>query len=100
MKCLNINFSKCEPVDFLWPELIERFGFDKSKKIISQAKDIQRMHGTENITMPIIFTGTGGLALILIDLVKKESNYSTTNHNQVLIYNQKRMLFQLLCDTN
>ncbi len=90
---------QCKQVDFLWSELIEKFGFDKAKKIISQAKDIQKMHGAKNITMPIIFTGTGGLALILIDLVKKDCDYLNTDENQVLIFNQKRMLFQLLSET-
>ena len=64
MKTVQIEFSKYELVNFLWPELIEEYGFDKARKIVSQAIDLQKMNGTKNSTMPIIFSGTGGLALI------------------------------------
>ena len=62
MKTVQIEFSKYESVNFLWSELIEDYGFDKARKIVSQAIDLQKMNGTKNITMPIIFSGTGGLA--------------------------------------
>ena len=66
MKSIKIEFSKYESVDFLWSELIEDYGFEKAKNIVSQAKDLQKMNGKKNITMPIIFSGKGGLALIYI----------------------------------
>ena len=50
MKSIQIEFSKYESVNFLWSELIEDFGFDKAKKIISQAIDLQKMNGKENVT--------------------------------------------------
>ena len=56
MKTIQIEFSKYESVNFLWPELIEDYGFDRAKKIVSQAIDLQKMNGTKNITMPIIFS--------------------------------------------
>jgi len=65
MKTVQIEFSKYESVNFLWPELIEDYGFDKARKIISQAIDLQKMNRTKNRTMPIIFSGTGGLAFSL-----------------------------------
>jgi len=34
--------------------------------------DLQKMNGTKNNTMPIIFSGTGGLALIPIQMLEKE----------------------------
>ena len=39
MKTIQIEFSKYESVTFLWPELIEDYGFEKAKKIVSQAID-------------------------------------------------------------
>ena len=33
MKTVQIEFSKYELVNFLWPELIEDYGFDKARKI-------------------------------------------------------------------
>ena len=97
---MNIELSKSNSVDFLWSELIENFGFDKAKKIISQANDLQKMNGKKDITMPIIFTGTCGLALISIDLVKKEIPYDDLNACKILIFNPKRNLFQILHETN
>ena len=64
MKNIVIELSNINSVNFLWNDLIENLGFDKAKKIISQASNLQRIHGKKNITMPIIFTGTCGLALI------------------------------------
>ena len=32
MKTVQIEFSKYESVNFLWPELIEDYGFEKPEK--------------------------------------------------------------------
>ena len=56
MKTVQIEFSKYESVNFLWSELIEVYGFEKARKIISQAIDLQIMNGTKNSTIPIIFS--------------------------------------------
>ena len=95
MKTVQIEFSKYELVNFLWPELIEDYGFDKARKIVSQANDLQKMNGT-NSTMPIIFSGTGGLALIPIQMLEKENFEISYKDNQVLIFNLKRKSFQIL----
>ena len=96
MKSIQIEFSKYQSVNFLWSEFIEDFGFDKAKKIVSQAIDLQRMNGTTNITMPIIFSGTGGLALIPKHFIKKEDLKKNKKENQILIFNLKKKSFQIL----
>ena len=100
MKTIQIEFSKYESVNFLWPELIEEYGFEKARKIISQAIDLQKMNGTKNSTMPIIFSGTGGLALVPIKMLEKENFKISYKDNQVLIYNLKRKSFQILNEAN
>ena len=100
MKTVQIEFSKYESVNFLWSELIEDYGFDKARKIISQAIDLQKMHGTKNITMPIIFSGTGGLALVPIKMLEKENFKISYKEKQVLIFNLKRKSFQILNEAN
>ncbi len=100
MKTIQIEFSKYESVNFLWSELIEAYGFERARKIISQAMDLQKMHGTKNGTMPIIFSGTGGLALIPIKLLLKEDFKVNYKDNQVLIFNLKRKSFQILNEAN
>ena len=96
MKRIKIEFSKYESVDFLWSELIEDYGFEKAKKIVSQAKDLQKMNGKKNITMPIIFSGTGGLALIPMKPLKKQNFISSFKDTQLLIFNLKKKSFQII----
>ena len=98
MKSIQIEFSKYESVNFLWSEFIEHYGFEKAKKIVSQAIDLQKMNGNKKLTMPIIFSGTGGLALIPIQSLKEESLKSKIKGNQVLIFNLKKKSFQILKD--
>ena len=96
MKTVQIEFSKYESVNFLWSELIEDYGFDKARKIVSQAIDLQKMNGNSNVTIPIIFSGTGGLALIPIKSLKEEYFKNNFKENQVLIFNLKKKSFQIL----
>ena len=100
MKTIQIEFSKYESVNFLWSELIEDYGFDKARKIVSQAIDLQKMNGTQNSTLPIIFSGTGGLALIPLQMLEKEDLKINYKDNQVLIFNLKRKSFQILNEAN
>ena len=100
MKSIQIEFSKYQCVNFLWSELIEHYGFERSKKIVSQAIDLQKMNGNKKVTMPIIFSGTGGLALIPIQSLKKETLKINFKENQVLIFNLKKKSFQILKEAN
>ena len=96
MKSIQIEFSKYESVNSLWSELIEHHGFEKAKKIVSQAIDLQKMNGNKNVTMPIIFSGTGGLALIPMKSFKVNCLNNNSKDNQVLIFNLKEKSFQIL----
>jgi hypothetical protein len=58
------------------------------------------MNGTKNSTIPIIFSGTGGLALIPIQMLEKENFEIGYKDNQVLIFNLKRKSFQILNEAN
>ena len=99
MKNISIELSEFNYADNLWPELINKFGFEKSKKILSQAIDFQKMNGKKDITIPLIFSGTGGLALISINLVKKRTSTDNLKGNQIFILNPKKKLFQILNET-
>ncbi len=96
MKTIQIEFSKYDLVNFLWSELIEDYGFEKARKIVSQAIDLQKMNGTNNSTMPIIFSRTGGLALIPIKKLEKGDFEISFKDNQVLIFNLKKKSYQIL----
>ena len=99
MKNIFIELSGFSSVNNLWCELIENFGFEKAKKLISQANDLQKMNGIDEITMPIIFIGTGGLALIAINLVEKNIDFAKKKGKKVLIFSPKKKSFQILYDT-
>ena len=100
MKNISLEFSKFSSVNYLWSDLIENYGFERAKKLISQANDLQRMNGLNDITMPIVFTSTGGLALISIDLLEKNAYFDKKQGNKVLIFNPKKKTFQILYETN
>ena len=100
MKTVQIEFSKYESVNSLWSDFIEDYGFDKARKIVSQAIDLQKMNGTKNSTMPIIFSGTGGLALIPVQILEKEDFKINYEDKQVLIFNLKKKSFQILNEAN
>ena len=99
MKNILIELSNFSSVNNLWSELIENFGFEKAKKLISQANDLQKMNGIEETTMPIVFIGTGGLALISIKLLEKNSNIKKRKGKKVLIFSPKNKTFQILYET-
>ena len=50
--------------------------------------------------MPIIFSGTGGLALVPIKMLEKENFKISYKDKQVLIFNLKRKSFQILNEAN
>jgi len=99
VKNILIELSDFSSVNNLWSELIENFGFEKAKKLIAQANDLQKMNGIDNITMPIVFIGTGGLALISINLVEKNISLEQKRGKKVLIFNPKKKTFQILYET-
>ncbi len=99
MKSILIELSDFSSVNNLWPELIENFGFEKAQKLISQANDLQKMNGAEEITMPIVFSGTGGLALIAKNLVEKNIDFKKKEGKKILIFSTKKKTFQILYET-
>ena len=99
MKNILIELSDFSSVDNLWSELIENIGFEKAKKLISQANDLQKMNVTDETTIPIVFIGTGGLALISVNLVKKNINLENKKGKKVLIFSPKKKTFQILYET-
>ena len=99
MKNISIELTEFNNVDHLWPDLINKFGFEKSKNMISQALDFQKMNGKKDTTIPLVFSGTGGLALISIDLVRRKISDCNIKNNQIFILNPKKKLFQILNET-
>tara|TARA_Y100001978_G_scaffold65276_1_gene58491 strand:+ start:7798 stop:8106 length:309 start_codon:yes stop_codon:yes gene_type:complete len=100
VKNITIQLSKSLSVDYLWANLIENIGFEKAKTLISQATDLQKMNGIENTTLPVVFYGTGGLALVSFDLLKEIKLLEDLKSNQIIIFNPKSKTFQILHETD
>ena len=98
MKNISIELSKFNSVNYLWSETIEKFGFERAKKLLSQANDLQKMNGIKDTTIPIVFSETGGLALISINLIEQKEIMLRNKGNKILIFNPKKKIFQILYD--
>ena len=66
---VEIDFSSCKPVNYLWPQLVERLGVEVAHNAAQQAFDLQRINGKRE-TLPVLFAETCGIALIQIDLLR------------------------------
>ncbi|WP_225866375.1 MULTISPECIES: hypothetical protein [Prochlorococcus] len=90
-----MNLSDYEPVNYLWADLLESLGIDKSNKAVRQALDLQYMTGTKE-TLPVLFIETCGVALITFSLLKNQTGLSFCGENHVLIFSHRKKSFQVL----
>ena len=91
----SIDFTKFEPVNYLWPHLIDSLGLYKAQMAAHQALDLQRINGSHK-TMPVLLFETCGLALGNVDLVQKNTGFSCHGEHLILILSTKDNLVQLL----
>ncbi len=91
----SFDFSCCNPVNYLWPCLVERIGIEKAQQAVNQACDLQRMHGSQD-TLPILISETCGLALVKIELLRFQTGLACHGQNMVLILSTKEKSVQLL----
>ncbi len=91
----SIDLAEYQPVNYLWPQLVEKLGIDKAQKAARQALDLQRMNGDIR-TLPVLLFETCGLALVNIDLVRQNIGFSCHGEDMVLILSTQKNLVQLL----
>ena len=91
----SIDFSTCEPVNGLWPSLVERLGFEKAQRAARQALDLQRMSGHGG-TLPVLFCETCGLALASTDSLREQTGLNGHGEHMVLLYSSRAQEVQLL----
>ncbi len=90
-----LDLSSCEPANYLWSDLLEKFGIEKANQIIKQAIDLKNMQGKEG-TLPVLFVNTGGVALTSFELLKLQTGLNLNGENKVLLYCPKDQSFQVL----
>ena len=91
------NLDECSLSNVLWPNFINKVGFDKAKLAVRQALDLQRMQGSSE-TLPIIILETCGTALVNSTAVKDYIGLSFMEQGMVLIFSSKLKTIQLLRD--
>jgi hypothetical protein len=63
MELFDLDLAACEPVNHLWPELVERLGIERSAQAIRQALDLAAMRGSAD-HLPALLMETCGVALV------------------------------------
>jgi hypothetical protein len=60
---VDLDLAGCSPVNDLWPQLVERLGFERSARAARQALDLQAMRGGPG-SVPLLFAETCGVGLM------------------------------------
>ncbi len=89
------DFSCCNPVNYLWPRLVDKLGIDKAQRAVDQALDLQRMHGNTD-TLPLLLSETCGLALVSIHILRLQTGFACHGGNMVLLLSTTEKSVQLL----
>ena len=95
---LSVDFSNCNIVETLFPEFVERIGFEKTKRAIHQAIDLQRMNARER-NLPVLITETCGLALINVDTFYSQTGILCNKKGVVLLLSIRTNAMQIICET-
>ena len=91
----SLDFAALTPVNHLWPAFVERLGSDRAQRAVRQALDLQAMRGT-GVSLPVLFTETGGLALASTDLVREQTGLNAHGERMVLLLSSQEQAIQLL----
>ena len=94
----SVDFAACEPVNDLWPSLVETLGLERSQRAVRQALDLQAMSGSA-ATVPVLFCETCGLALASTDLLREQTGLNSHGDGFVLLFSTRSATVQLVCPT-
>ena len=91
----NLDLAQFSPVNDLWSSLVERLGFERSRRAVQQALDLQAMHGTA-ATLPLLLVETCGLALVQAEQLRRQTGLVGAGDRLVLLLSQRQSTLQLL----
>ncbi len=91
----QLDLSEYKPVNFLWNKLCTEIGKDRALKAICQANDVLNMTAREEV-LPVLFLETCGVALVNIQLIRKQTGLCIHGNKQILIVSNKTGSFQLI----
>ncbi|MFM9041417.1 MAG: hypothetical protein ACKOHJ_04070 [Vulcanococcus sp.] len=70
MDVFDLDLAACEPVNHLWPDLVECLGLERSAQAIRQALDLAAMRGRSD-QLPALLMETCGVALVDRDQLRR-----------------------------
>ena len=91
----GLDLARFTPVNDLWPQLVERLGFERSSRAVRQALDLQAMRG-DATTLPVLLLETCGMALIQAEAPRGQLGLAGAAELQVLLVSQPSLRLQLL----
>ena len=91
----RVDFAGCNPVNHLWPQLVERLGSAKAQQAVRQALDVQAIHGSSG-TLPVLVVETCGSALASTALIREQIGLNAHGERMVLLFSTREKLVQLL----
>ena len=91
----GLDLARFTPVNDLWPQLVERLGFERSSRAVRQALDLQAMRG-DATTLPVLLLETCGMALIQAEALRGQLGLAGAAERQVLLVSQPSLRLQLL----
>ena len=96
MQITELDLAACEPVNHLWPELVERLGLERSARAARQALDLQAMRGNAG-TLPLLLQETCGVALLDRSALRRAIGMPLPEgEGVVLLFSRPRQELQLL----
>ena len=91
----GLDLARFTPGNDLWPQLVERLGFERSSRAVRQALDLQAMRG-DATTLPVLLLETCGMALIQAEALRGQLGLAGAAELQVLLVSQPSLRLQLL----
>ncbi|MEN9766703.1 MAG: hypothetical protein RLZZ32_663 [Cyanobacteriota bacterium] len=95
MQLFDLDLSACEPVNHLWPDLVERLGIERSGQAIRQALDLLAMRGSSE-QLPALLVETCGVALVDRLELRRATALPLQDGALVLLLSRKANQVQLL----
>ena len=80
MQLFDLDLSGFEPVNHLWPQMVERLGSDTSSRAVRQALDLFGMRGSPGL-MPALLVETCGVALLDRQQLRRVTDRKSTRLN-------------------
>jgi hypothetical protein len=96
MQTSELDLAAAQPVNHLWPELVERLGVERGARAARQALDLQGMRG-QGHTLPLLLVETCGVGLVDRQQLRAATGLPVPEgEGLLLLYSRRQQALQLL----